>query len=792
MKQLVVLFSLTAIVGGYVTSNSFAQNTVSTTTCSGPRHAVSGTVSDTGGGLVPSARITATCRAFNEKTQTNQNGEYHLSLPTGSFHVEAKAEGFAPGSITFEVSQAPQQQAASVILPVASAKSVVTVTAEGGMITPYAQTSTKTDTPILEQPFSITTVAHDQLIQQNPQSMVEALSYTTGAQTLSVNGPAVMSVDSFALRGTAADEYLDGLRIPQSFNTVQSGPASLQLDPNDMQQLDILLGPSSMLYGQSNLGGIVDAISKQPSITPIRSLQLEIGSYSRYQGSADFSGSIDATGRMQYRINGIVRRADTFVYGMQDNRWTLNPTLTWHPSLNTTMTGYAKYLRNSSDSITAYVPAAGTISAAAYGFLPWSINLSDPTYDRYRKNQIFAGYSINHRSAGRWQVKHQLRYVHSDANMHFLYLTGVGSDGVTATRTNYLYIPTIEGIQTDTHAQTSLKTGWMKHTLLGGADFQWQQLHSRQGFGIGSTIDVTHPVYGQGDTVPALSVDQRQTQFQGGLYGQEQMDFSHLTVIAGGRVDFTAQNTYDNLAHKSVASQNPNAFSGHVGASYHLVGIAPYFSYSTSFLPTLGSDVNGKPYVPVTGSNLEGGVKYQLINIPMMLRAAVFSMRQHNVLQPNPAAPTTSIQTGEVHTPGFELQANGTALHSMDYSVGYTHIHPVNTMSTYYQDKQPTTVSNNAVSAWLHYTVRHGLPAGLGFGAGNRYVGSSWGTVTNDLRVPSFTLFDAALDYTMEKWRFAINARNLGDRRYVNGCSNQFFCAYGSPRTVIAIATFTF
>lgn len=116
----------------------------------------------------------------------------------------------------------------------------------------------------------------------------------------------------------------------------------------------------------------------------------------------------------------------------------------------------------------------------------------------------------------------------------------------------------------------------------------------------------------------------------------------------------------------------------------------------------------------------------------------------------------------------------------------------MNTVSAFYQDKQPTTVSNNTASLWLHYTVRYGRPAGLGLGVGSRYAGSSWGTIANDLRIAGFTLFDASLDYTLERWRFAVNARNVGDRRYVNGCSNAFFCAYGTPRTVIGTATFTF
>jgi len=172
-----------------------------------------------------------------------------------------------------------------------------------------------------------------------------------------------------------------------------------------------------------------------------------------------------------------------------------------------------------------------------------------------------------------------------------------------------------------------------------------------------------------------------------------------------------------------------------------------------------------------------------------MLRVAGFSMRQQNTLQPDPNLPGNSVQTGEVHTPGVEVQANGTVLRSLDYTVTYK---PVNTVSATAEGKQPVTVSNNTASTWLHYTFRRGLPAGVGVGAGAPFSGASWATVTNTLSVPGFTLFDAALDYTMERWRFAVDARNVGDRRYVNGCSNQYFCAYGASRTIVGSASFRF
>lgn len=795
MQQLVCLLCgvSTSLLCGVAAS--LAQNVTASTSkvaCTGPQQQVSGSVDDISGGLVPFASIKASCGARVWRAQANDTGRYHLALPAGEYRIEASAEGYSDSTAVLRVAIANRQEAPVIVLNIAPATSSVTVRATGGVTADFAPTSTKSNLPILQQPFAIETVTSDEMLQQNPQSMVSALTYTSGVQSLSANGPAVMAVDAFNLRGSAADEYLDGMRLPQSFNAVQSGPGSLQLDPNDLQRIDILLGPSSTLYGQSNLGGIVDAVSKVPVRTQVRTLQLQVGSFDRYQGGADFSGRIGHSDRFLYRIDGIARQSDTYVYGMQDNRLTLNPSISWIPTDKTRINFYGKYLRNRSDSVTAYLPALGTVQKAPYGYLPVSINLSDPTYDRYRKDQFMAGYSLDHRGHGPWSIRHQARFVRMGANMHFLFPLALLPDGVTVFRTTYLLIPTIEGIQSDTHAQRTVRTGPVHHTLLGGADFQWQRYNFQQGFGPASSLNVTHPVYGQGDTIPAPSISQRQTQFQGGLYGQEQAEVSHFTVIAGGRVDFTAQDTFNKLTHTPVTSQSPHAFSGHAGVSYRIAGIAPYFSYSTSFQPTLGADVTGKPYVPVTGSNLEGGLKYQFEKAPLMLRVAGFSMRQQNVLVPDPNNPVTSIQTGEIHTPGVEVQANGTALHSLDYILAFTHIHPVNTIGTVNQGKQPMTVADNTASAWLHYTLHAGRFAGVGIGAGAREVGRSWGTADNTLRVPGFTLFNASLDYTLERWRFAVNANNLGDRRFVNGCTGATFCSYGAPRSIIGSAAFHF
>lgn len=155
--------------------------TISNHPCSGPKNSIAGTVTDATGARLPFATVHVACGTLVEETTTNERGAYHLSLPPGSFALEVRANGYVPKEGSLQISGQSLQEVAPVALSVASTKSSVTVTAEGGMTASLASTSTKIETPILEQPFSISTITQDQLVQQNPQSMVETLAYTAGA-----------------------------------------------------------------------------------------------------------------------------------------------------------------------------------------------------------------------------------------------------------------------------------------------------------------------------------------------------------------------------------------------------------------------------------------------------------------------------------------------------------------------------------------------------------------------------------------------------------------------------------
>jgi iron complex outermembrane receptor protein len=178
-----------------------------------------------------------------------------------------------------------------------------------------------------------------------------------------------------------------------------------------------------------------------------------------------------------------------------------------------------------------------------------------------------------------------------------------------------------------------------------------------------------------------------------------------------------------------------------------------------------------------------------------MLNAAVYQINQTNVATPDPTDPTGTyqVQTGEVRSRGFEFSAVGNLTRNLSIIASYNYQDVKNVRAN--DDslgKWPVAIAlpRQSAALWTDWTWHHGPLAKLGIGAGLRYSSYSAGASDNSLRVPGYTVYDAALHYDLRSWRLALNATNLFDRRFVSGCQGTFACFYGEPRTVMATARY--
>ena len=226
-------------------------------------------------------------------------------------------------------------------------------------------------------------------------------------------------------------------------------------------------------------------------------------------------------------------------------------------------------------------------------------------------------------------------------------------------------------------------------------------------------------------------------------------------------------------------------------------GIAPYVSYSQSFLPQIGFS-DGAPFDPTRASQYEVGVKYQPVGTRALFTAALFDLTKTNSLTANPNATGPGnffLQVGEIRSRGAELEARAEIFRGMNFIGAFTYNDvEVLKSSDGTTGKMPIRVPNTTTSGWLDYNfsaLNISWLKGFGIGGGVRYVGRVFNDEANTSTTRSFTLFDAVLRYDHGPWRFFINANNIFNEQYYSASSGGNYFR-GTDRTVVGTLKLNF
>lgn len=662
-----------------------------------------------------------------------------------------------------------------------------------GYLARQSATGTKTDTPILETPQSISVVTKDQIFAQGAQSLNDALRYTPGV-TLSSFGSNTF-FDYLKLRGFDAPRYLDGLRLPTD-NTTFAVP---RVEPYGLERIEVLKGPSSVLYGQIDPGGLINMVSKRPTASPHYEVEGTFGSYERFQGAFDIGGPIDQNGEFLYRITGLGRKSDTQTDFMSDNKLSIAPSFTWRPSVDTTFTILAHYSQIDNKGYQQYLPGRVTFLANPFGRVPYSRYIGEPGPDGFKLEQAAIGYAFEHRFNDMVQFRQNLRYTDVSNDLAATRSEGMIGDRLVARTYNYVKA-NASNLALDNQFQVDFTTGPFAHKVLFGLDYFNLNADTDYRSAMIAPIDAFAPVYGTpvpsfGSLSPFILRDDHQNQT--GMYLQDQIKLDRWVLTVSGRQDWV-RSEFDSRAiypPPGSYSRNDAAATGRVGLNYVFdFGLSPYVSYATSFTPNLGADTVGNSFKPTTGEGVELGAKYQPLGMNLMLTAAVFDIRQKDVLTTSPINPFFSVQTDAVRVRGFEFEAKGNITREFEIAGGYSHLDPKVTESIAgYAGKVLMSTARDQASLWGKYTWFDGPVAGLGLGAGVRYVGPTFGDTFNTFEIPGHTLFDATVSYDfaylrpdLKGWKAQVNATNLGNRYYVASClTGLAYCALGTGRTVL-------
>ncbi len=684
----------------------------------------------------------------------------------------------------------------------------VTVTGESptGPVTGYVAKQTtagsKTGTAIEKIPQSITVIGREELESRQSQKIDSALAYTAGVTGAPYGYDS--RTDWVFIRGFDATQtgiFMNGLPL------YQYGFGGFLVDPYALERVEVLRGPSSVLYGGSNLGGLLNYVSKRPTDVTIRQVETGINTWGNAYGAFDLGGRANETSEWSYRITGKIAGGGSETNKASDFRGFIAPTLTYKPNAGTSLTLLGSYTNIDLTHPGGFLPYYGTVKPASFGRIKRDFYYNEPDLDLYKRSQSMIGYEFQHDLNNAWTFRQNVRYAYVDTRERGPYPYGYedpsslwASSNVPLMAGNLLHRlgfehhTTVNTLSADNQLQGKFDTGPFSHTLLMGLDYKYYNINHMQASGSATPLSATNPVYGarQGALSPYLRQDYKMNQL--GTYVQDQIRFADKWLLTlNGRYDRVWSESNDKVGNANFNGIE-GAFSGRAGLSYEFSnGIVPYVSVARGFNPLIGSDFNGKQFKPETGVQYEAGVKYRPSFFDGLFTVAYYDITKQNVLTADTDHMFFSNQLGEVRSRGFEFEAQTNVTEGLkviaSVSVGQISIEK-DTNATVI-GKRPNVVPETSAALFADYTFQTGFLRNLGVQGGVRYIGASYADNQNLYKVPAVTMFDAGVHYKYNEWKFAVNVNNLLDKRYVASCSGALNCNYGSGRAASFKATYT-
>jgi len=635
---------------------------------------------------------------------------------------------------------------------------------------------TKTDTPLVETAQSISVITEEQIRDRQPLMVEQAVAYTAGVK---IEGAGLdPRFDNISVRGFPLvynGDFLDGLRQPNTgwlsyFSTV----------PYNLERIDVVKGPDSVLYGQLSPGGLVNRVSKRPDKDARQEIQLQAGSNDHIQGQFDVGGELHSD--VEYRLVGVIRDAQTDIEQIDNDVTALAPTLSWQAGDNTGITFISQYLKRRTSGSPRPYQDGETLTHFWAG---------DESFDKLDQDQWTLGYELKHEFGDALKLEQNVRY--GDVDTVNQYLSAGALTGSVLSRSGVGVYEEMDSLSTDTRLVANFGHGVVEHQMLFGADYARFEHDVIYAGGSAPSIDMDNPDYSQPIPRPVnVWVDNHGQTSRAGVYLQDQASIDDWRLTAGIRRDWARDETRDNLAGTTSKRRDEHT-TWRFGALYMLDSdLSSYFSYAQSFVPETGSDVNGNDFDPTEGEQFEIGLKYQPAGTGAMLTAALYQITESNRKTRDPDNLLFQVQTGEVRTRGLELEVTGYVTDNLRMTAGYNYNHAELTRDNDgNQGNDLGLAPRHLASVWLDYAVP--TIERLRLSGGVRYLGSEYIDSANSAKNDAYSLLDLAGHYdfggSLNGIRVSVNANNLLDEEHIS-CQG-IYCYRGTGRSLIGSVSYS-
>jgi iron complex outermembrane recepter protein len=661
---------------------------------------------------------------------------------------------------------------------------------------PDAVTATKTDTPLMETPMSVKVVPKQVLKDQQVITVDQALKNVSGI----VAGAG--GTGTFFMRGFGNfNLYRDGFLNQSQWSHTE--------DLANVERVEVLKGPGSILYGRTEPGGLVNFVTKSPLNESYYSLNQQFGSFDLYRTSIDATGPLTANKDLAYRFNLGYQTNRTFQEFGGNERLMVAPSLRWNISDRTVSTLKVEY-SDIKEKGNGTVPLQGNRPAP----ISRKLNLGD-SWNLQEDEYVMVSLNTEHAFNDNWKLRHRFNFSNHELTMSAFTPDGSFSpvqDNGDITRS--FFAQNVDGQDYQHNYFNALEltgkftTGFAKHTLLIGGDYYRSDTRATMaGFGFNPNFYDASNIYNPVHQASAPTINPEDistfdwTQPWFGIYAQDQIDLPfNFHVMGGLRYDNAENNAISTGEFASDrARSSEDKVSPRGGIVWQPVPeLSLYGSYTENFGISNSLGLN-KPLPPQTAEQWEVGAKTELLDGRFNATLAYYDLKKKNL--PVAIDPLTNKAVGQAESRGIEFDLSGEILPGWSVIGSYAYTPFAKTINNGFETDPITGLSvpsaqngkrlnnapRNSGSLWTTYEPQikawHGLKVGAGMqGVGQRQIGYN-----ETAQAPGYVTMNlmASQLWNVGKSRVTaqLNVDNLLDKTYIGSIYSYGPSNYGAPRT---------
>lgn len=660
-----------------------------------------------------------------------------------------------------------------------------------------ATTATKTDTPIMETPYSVSVVPQQVLQDKQVIRVEDALTSVAGVQSSWTNGG---QSDVFMVRGFAnLNLYRDGFIQPSAL-----GGGTSKRQTVNLQQIEVLKGPGSVLFGRNEPGGVINLVTKRPQATSYNSIQQQFGSYDLYRTAIDSTGAITADDQLLYRVNLSYENANSFRDFVKTDSVFFAPSFTWNISDKTQANLDIEYQHFDDKSDSGTIPMGKRPAP-----LPINRQLGDPLNNKNVGDRSYVGANWSHVFNEQWKISHRFGAEFLDKATDFTFFFGQPDAAGNLVNVNAHFDPQgnrgfNNSVQQQQNYYTTLNltgkfnTSVLEHSTLWGFDYF---VIDNQVAGAccaaypeNANFNIFNPTYMASRPANIFTPSANFTQDWYGVYFQDQIKFP-FNVYGNVGVRYDDASSRDNL--QRVASSD-NHVSPRGGLLWKPIKwLSVYGNYSENFgVSNSMFNAPGQKVLPSQLANQwELGAKTEFWDGRLSTSFAYFDLTKNNLAVSDPKHPLLQITSGEQESRGYEFEVAGEFLPGFRSVAAFTHLAYANINVGYNGGVADDTghrlynAPRNYGSLWNTYEFQNAALRGLKLGGGVIASSQSQGSNNNSFQLPGYTTLNLLASYGLKvhgsKVTFQLNANNLLDKTYFTGTNTGSMIGVAAPRTFL-------